>query len=1011
MGKVLNKLFVLRATSLVVAAAITAGLIVGNNIAKANENNINSILCPPIVHKDSLEKSRETGQSMAKQIVEEGSVLLKNNDNVLPLDLGYDRVNVFGWASVDWAYGANSSSCSGRVMAEDSKRESLVGLYEALTKYQIEYNPDLKEMYEKYAAPYNYATKDPGSVNNDNVITLHEPEISDATYYTQKLLDDALDYSDVALVVITRNAGEDIPADRAMKKAGKNYVNESNKIYLDLSIEEEHLLKYVGNNYDKVVVIVNSPAAMDLSFLNTIPGLDAAIQVGFTGTHGAESIPALLWGDKTPSGHLVDTYLYDRTLSFAYRAKNTASFTGGLSKNFFEYIENIYVGYRWYETADAEQYWDEYQREILNEKDDPITVTGYDAVVQYPFGYGLSYTDFEYSLEDTYFTKNGEKINQLDVDGEYHINLKVTNVGDFPGKDVAEVYLEAPYYVGEIEKSSKSLVGYEKTIELAPNKSEILDIEIQLSDCLSYDCYDKNNNGHTGYELDKGTYKFHLGKNSHEDILMNANGKNNQPGVVSFDVSTTVDVNKDKYTGAEVDNLFTGEDAVDGYPIDAVEENYSPDYISRENFPDIQQFEGTKSRPASSKIMETYFFDKAKGDAWDNATVDKFGNDVYNEEVVWGVNHDMKVYENNEVTELGYQLGEDYDDPEWEPLLEQVTVNEVINTVNKSYGTPAVASVGKPKLNEVDGPAQIKCYYQQPPRGTGYPCEVVLAQTWNKELAEDFGLSFAQDMNSVSINGMWGWGCNLHRTPVGGRNWEYYSEDPFISGKTIANAVKGLLKGGRYCYLKHFCMNESETRKKEGFTFTTEQALRECYFKPFQMAIQEGGAVGIMTSFNRIGAVYSGGSEASITGVARNEWGFKGAIITDWADLGGSYMSIDQQLRSGGDLGMNVELNGYSGARFTYSEQSTRRLQHQMKEVMHHVLYSWLRSQYLNKEYNENPESTTKVIQTASIESFKWWKMALVDVNILLGGGALIFVIMMFLPKTKKVAKGDGKDE
>ena len=999
----IGKEWILRGASILTAGVVVAGLIIGDTIVKKNENNLNSILCPPIVHEDSLVVSRETGQKMAEQIIEEGAVLLKNN-GTLPLKGSNDKVNVFGWASVDWAYGANSGSCSGRVMAEDSKRESLVDIYDALSAYQINYNNELKDMYLRYASPYVYALKDPGSVSNDNVITLHEPEISDSSYYSEALLENALAYSNTALVVITRNAGEDIPADRAMRKAGKNYTPESNKIYLDLSIEEEHLLTYVGENYKNVVVLINSPAAMDLSFLNTIPGLDAALQVGFTGTHGASAIPSLLYGEKTPSGHLVDTYTYDRSLSFAFRAKNAASFSGSVlnGKKFFEYIENIYVGYRWYETADATHYWADYDRIILDSNDKETLVKGYDSVVQYPFGYGLSYTDFEYKLEDHYFTKNGEKIDDVDVEGEYHIKLKVTNVGERKGKDVAQVYLEAPYHRGQIEKSAKALVAYEKTIELEPGKSEILDIEIQISDCLSYDCYDLNNNSHTGYELDKGEYKFHLGKNSHVDIEMTNLENEKVPGVLSFNVPATINVLRDKYTHAVVDNLFTGDEAVDGYPIDAVERDYEPDYLTRADFADIQEFHGIESRQASNKLNNVYFFDQAKGDAWDNATVDKFGEPVFNGQVVWGKDNGMRIAENGQVTALGYELGENYDNPKWEQLLEQVTVDEVTNTINKSYGTPAVNSVGKPALNEVDGPAQIKCYYQQPPRGTGYPSAVTIAQTWNKELAEDFGLSFAMDMNSVSINGLWGWGCNLHRTPVGGRNWEYFSEDPYMSGKVLAGAVKGLLKGGRYSYIKHFCMNESETNKKEGFTFTTEQAYRECYLKPFQMGIQEGGAVGIMTSFNRIGAVYSGGSEASITGVARKEWGFKGAIITDWADQGGSYMSIDQQFRSGGDLGMNTSLNGYSGARFTYNASATPRVQHQMKEVMHHVLYSWLRCQYLNKQYNENPDSKVKVIQTASIESYKWYKTLLVDVNILLGGGALIFLLFAFIPVKKK---------
>ena len=996
----MNKIWIPRIASLIVAGAVTGGLIVGNKIALDNENNLNSILCPPIVHEDSLEISKQSGQQMAKQIVEEGSVLLKNN-GVLPLDYGTNKVNVFGWASVDWAYGANSSSCSGRVMAEDSKRSSLVDIYDALTEYGIDYNESLKEMYLKYAAPYLYALKDPGAVVNNNVITLHEPEVNDPTFYTDELLDEAEAYSSTALVVITRNAGEDIPADRAMRKAGANAASEPGKIYLDLSIEEQHLLEYVGSTFRDVVVLINSPAAMDLTFLNTIPGIDAAMQVGFTGTHGAAVIPSLLYGDLTPSGHLVDTYVYDRSMSFAYRAKNPVDFSSGLGKHFYEYVENIYVGYRWYETADAEGYWDGYTRDLLDLHDTEYEAKGYDAIVQYPFGHGLSYTHFDYALEGTYFTYNGAEVQAIDPRGEFHIKLKVTNSGNYKGKDVAQVYLEAPYHNGEIEKSAKSLVGFEKTVELEPGKSEVLDLSIAISDCLSYDCYDANNDGHTGYELDRGEYVFHLGKNSHEDIVMSEGAHKDLPGKVSFEVPDILHVDTDKYTGKKVQNLFTGEDAVDGYPLDAVEENYAPNYLSRANFPDIEDYHGPAPRPASQQLKDAYFFTKEKGDAWDNADEDIFGNPVFDGDVLWGEDNGLVIAENGKVTDLGYQLGADYDDPDWEPLLEQITIGETINMINESYGTAAVPSVGKPMLPEVDGPAQIKCYYQQPPRGTGYPDAVVIAQTWNKSLAENFGLSFALDMNSVSINGLWGWGCNLHRTPVGGRNWEYFSEDPFISGSMLTYAVRGLLKGGRYSYIKHFCLNETETGKVEGFTFTTEQAYRECYLKPFQMAIQEGGAVGIMTSFNRIGAVYSGGSEASITGVARMEWGFRGAIITDWANNNG-YMSIDHQLRAGGDLGMNNDLNGYSGARFNYDQTATPRLQHQMKEAMHHVIYSWLRSQYLNKLYNENPDTDVKIIQTASIESFKWWKMALVDVNIVIGGAAAIFVIMAFLPRKKE---------
>ncbi len=1001
-----KKNLILRIASIATTAAVGCGLIVGNYYAFENESNLNQILCPPVVNEKTLEKTQQQAQEMSKQIVSEGSVLLKNNDGALPLDVVEDsRVNIFGWASIDWAYGANSSSCSGRVMTEDGSDASLIDLYDALTEYEIEYNPDLEAMYRRYSAPYLYAMKAPNNVNNDNVITLHEPNIDDKNYYTDELLSRALSYSQTALVVITRNAGEDIPADRPMRKAGSGATTESDKIYLDVSAEELALLEYVGAAYEKVVVIINCPVAMDLGFLDTIPGLDAALQVGFTGTHGAAAIPKLLYGEVSPSGRLVDTYAYDRNTSFAMKTKSGAQWSsGGNGKYFFEYLENIYVGYRWYETADAENYWDEYTRELLDETDAFSDVFGYDAVVQYPFGYGLSYTEFTWDVLSYELTIDGKPTNELTPECEIVFKVNVTNVGDYAGKDVVEVFLNAPYYDGEIEKAYVSLVGYEKTILLQPGENQILEVRVDADDCLSYDCYDRNDDGHSGYELDRGTYRFQLMKNSHEIKTANFPNDNlkNVDAVVAYEVEETIPVDEDKYTGATVENLFTGSDAVDGYPIDAVENGYSPAYLERDSFADIQTFEGLKSRPASSLLNATYSFTQEKCNEWDNAKVDVFGEPTFQGTVEWGAQNGLKVYEANEVTELGYDLGADYDDPMWEDVLAQVTVSECLNVINKSYGTPAIPSVGKPSCPELDGPAQIKCYYQDAPRGTGYPSAVVIAQTWNKELAEDFGLSFAQDMASVGINGLWGWGTNIHRTPVGGRNWEYYSEDPFISGSVLANAVKGLNKGGRYCYIKHFCLNESESNKVEGFTFTTEQALREIYLKPFRMAIEQGGALGIMTSFNRIGAVYSGGSQAAIAGVVRGEWGFRGSIITDWANTGG-YMSIDHQLRAGGDLGMNTNLN--AGVRAEYSEKGTPRLQYQMKEAVHHVLYTWLRSQYLNKEYNENPETTEQVIQTASIESWKWWKTLLIDVDVALSGLCVLWVVMSFLPDKKSEQK------
>ena len=278
-----NKTWLLRGVSLAATVIVGGGLIVGNCIAMNEQNNLDQLLCPPIVNQSTVKKTLEEGQTMSKQIVAEGAVLLKNNNNVLPLSKDNKSVNVSGWASVDWAYGANSSSCSGRVVAEDDKESSLTDLYKAFDQYGVNYNPEIKSMYLRYFTPYVYALKAPGSVVNTNVITLHEPNITDKNYYSDSLLQNAEKYSDTAIVVITRNAGEDIAPDGSkdgshMRKGGAGFTDEADKIYLDVSCEEEQMLEYVGKTYENVVVVINCSVAMDLSFLNTIPGLDAALQ-------------------------------------------------------------------------------------------------------------------------------------------------------------------------------------------------------------------------------------------------------------------------------------------------------------------------------------------------------------------------------------------------------------------------------------------------------------------------------------------------------------------------------------------------------------------------------------------------------------------------------------------------------------------------------------------------------------------------------------------------------------
>lgn len=987
---------------------LVVALIVGNCIAFNFEQEISTLIAPPIIDEEAMEHSSATGQEMSKRIMEEGAVLLKN-DGILPLSKNIKQVNVFGWRSIDWIYGSEGSSASGGVAPEDNDFSKNIDIYKALNAYGIQYNKRLYDMYYSYIAPDHQSANLKDGTKIKDLIYLRDPKISDKNYYSDALLSYSKEYSDVAIVVIGRMAGESMnPSLTTQVKKGPGATNDDTRHYLEISTEEEALLRYCGENFDKVIVLLNMSNPFECGFLDAISGIDACFYLGYTGTRGAVALPSLLYGDISPSGKTVDIFPYDAFtnpgnvfLSQKYSDYNSA---------YIDITENIYIGYKWYETADAEGFWNDY---TLYEGE--RQKTGYDAVVQFPFGYGLSYTTFDWMIKGFYLHDEnlgeGEERTELapgsNITDKTKIDVvvNVKNTGTVRGREVVEVYLTAPYVQGGIEKAYVSLVGFNKTNILEPSENEDIVITLDAYDFASYDCYGLNNAGddiHTGYELDAGVYTLRFMSNSH--TLKEVGYKSNEYKRATFDynVDSLINIDVDPITGNTVGNLFTGTKAVDAVPIDAKSKDgsYDPNirWFSRSAFPSASKWaEMSVARAITPAAKGANVFDEARASAWDNAAVDEFGNQIAATKPTWGAKNNLMLAKNGIITELGKKLGADYYANEWEAVLDQVTVAEFQDIISKYYGTETMNSVGKPVLSDYDGPAQIKGF-NFAPRGTGYPTMVTVAQTWNPSLAYEFGKAFGNDMKSVGAMGLWGWAIDIHRSAFFGRNHESPSEDSFLAGRIVTNAVKGLNTRGKYCFLKHFAAYGYGYDGQN--VWMSEQCLREIYLKPFRMAFVEGGALGCMTTYQGLGGERSETTVALLTGVLRKEWGFKGAITTDYI-LTNAY--CDSILRCGGNLGMGVSLSIGS-----YNENSSARLQQRMRESIKQVLYTWLRADYYEQMYLLAPDVNDTVIKTVSINTWSWWQPFMTCLDIFIGVGCVLWATLVLLSvfmKDKRVSE------
>ncbi len=907
--------------------------------------------------KEMMKQYLEMGEKIAFDVQAEGTVLVQNN-GVLPLETA-TKVNVFGWASSNWL--ASGSGSAQTVTIETD-------LLKALEAAGFSYNTELAKMYEKFmpSNPYkdalhNYAEK---------TCRLYEPSITNEKYYSKDLLAKAKDFSDTVIVVLGRYSGESIDCPREQYKVTetkngkydeKNVIVDKSRTFLDASTEELALLEYVAENYETVIVLVNNTNPMNLNFLSTIEGIDACLVTGTTGINAVSAIPAILTGEVNPSGRLSDTYAYDFKTSSTYINSgmegegmylDAEGFypADGVTTNpnvgdnplyegvsYVDYVEGIYVGYKWYETADAEGFWDEVDNQYGK---------GYAGVVQFPFGYGLSYTTFAQEIVD-FVTK----------DGEICVTVRVTNTGKVAGKEVVQLYYTPPYTKGGIEKSHVELCGFAKTRLLQPTESQDVSITCKVEDMASYDCYDANENGFAGYELEAGDYVIKVMKNAHELA-----GENTW---VTFHNPTNIQYPTSAATGKDVYNKFTGETAIDGVSVDGSDSDANITYLTRADFKGTFPNELALNRTMTENLKDLNLY--LEEDA--NAFIDKTASDI-----VTGAENGLLLYDENGFTQLGLELGGDYNHEKWDAVLDQLTLNEMKNLVLHGYTkTMEALSVGKIQTKDYDGPAQMGGFANcVQGKTTGFPNATVIAQTWNTQLAYDFGFIEGAQAGQLGIEGWYAPAANMHRTPFGGRNYEYYSEDEFVSGMMAAKTVEGSLDAGTFCYMKHLICYEQDSMRDSLYTWMTEQALREIYLEPFKIAIEKGGLSGIMTSYNRLGAVWAGGSKALMTDVVRDEFGFKGCIITDYSDHQ-QFMIMDQALRAGGDLWMD----GFVMGDFAYETESNS-FKQELRRACKNILYMWTNAGYKNAQYLQSRDAVeekplfVRPVETKQVSLVTW---------------------------------------
>lgn len=969
-----------------VAALLLAGLVAGNWAASYFETSITAFLCGTGESFENASLTLEQSDKLCRKVGDESIVLLKNENATLPMKT-LTKVNVFGWGGSDEGFllkgvGSGSSTISAK---------KSVSLLQALEAEGITCNPDLVNFYKNWGESNKNSLRRNSALGTGNAYKLAEPSASELENY----MADAYDYSDTAIFVLSRCGGEnmgDLPSG-----------------YLDITAGEKATLDLLKENFDNVIVLLNTTNTMHTGFLEDA-GVDAAMYVGITGQSAAAAIPRILKGDVNPSGKLSDTMPYGDEYDPTYANIATGS---------NQYAESIYYGYKWYETADAEGYFDN----VSNDYGE-----GYDGVVQYSFGHGLSYTDFEWSVDSLYTLNDAGEKQLLDhtkaivadgikPDEKIYLDVIVDNVGEVAGKDVVELFFTPEYISGEVEKAHMNLIDFAKTPELKAEESSKVTMSFTLYDMAAYDCYDKNENGSAVWELDSGDYTLKLMKDSH-------NKKDCEYNEIVFQVNNDIIIDKDTTTGTEIENRFTGDGAYLGLQIDALDYGGAT-YMTRANFEGTFP-KNTAARPNASIISTA---DNSYNDApYQSLPEITTGEDngLYLATLGDGSKATLNQLNgslNGEVLEWNYDLMKDlidYDSDTWDDLLNQMTPKEIKDLIELGgFRRLAVESVGKPLQKDYDGPAGFNTNTLTGTWGgealdteswTAYPSEALIGCSWNKDLMFEMGRSMGAEADKTAVEGWYAPGVNLHRNAYLGRNFEYYSEDGVLSGKLAANVVYGAKTNGLICYVKHFVASDSGSNPRDTDTWMTEQCLRENVLKPFEIVVKEGGANAMMSAFNDLGSIWCGANYGLLTEILRNEWGFRGVVITDWTNSGSrGGMSVRQGIRAGNDLWLNPYTT-YGGDALNTNDATDMKA---ARIAAKNILYSLVDAEYEAEQYR-NMDIDDLYQTSGSIgfkeEVFAWWKPVLVGVDIL---GAIAILVLLFgkskAEKAAKQAKKNGK--
>ena len=863
---------------------------------------------------------------LAKDVQSEAVTLLKNDDSNLPLS--GKKVNVFGWGSTNPVYGGTGSGSM-------SKQYKTVSLLDGMKQAGLKTNTELSKLYTDYRKD----RPEVGMFAQDWTL----PEVP-AKQYSDKLVSDAKDFSDEAVVVLTRVGGEgaDLPTD--MKAKGITYKNNSKdyddfqkgESFLQLSKTERDMIDLVTSNFKKVTLVYNGANTFQFDFLNDYPQIQSVVWCPPAGQTGFSALGEVLAGETNPSGKTSDTFLKDLTKSVSYnnfgkfeytnmadKAAKYKGFTGDdvtAIPGFVNYSEGIYVGYKFYETASDEG--------LIN----------YDDTVAFPFGYGLSYTSFDQKLDSVKYKG-----------GKVTVTATVTNTGDKAGKDVVEAYYNPPYTDGGIEKASKNLAGFEKTKELQPGESQSQKVTVKFDDddMASYDY-----KGAKAYVLEKGDYDISIQSDSHHVIDHKA-----------ITVKDTVTYDSDS-------NTHNGDKTVATNQFDDVAGDVT--YLSRADH--FANYKEATAAPTNFKMS-----DKAKETFYNNSNYDpkKFDKDS-DKMPTTGAKNGLK---------LSDMYGKDYDDADWDKLLDQLTFDDMDNLIaNGGYGTPAVKSVGKIQLTDADGPASLNNNFTGV-GSIGFPASTAFACTWNRDLAKQFGEMIGDMAHDMHVAGWYAPAMNIHRSAFSGRTFEYFSEDSLLSGAMASNEIAGAKSKGVYSFMKHFALNDQETNRTNMVcTWANEQSIRETYLKPFEMSVKEGGAQAVMSSFNYIGYTYAGASSNLLQTVLRGEWGFKGFVLTDY--FGGyGYQNADQEVRAGNDSMLaTTKITNHITDKSATSVKA-------MRQAAHNILYTAANSwQYANGE----PKVATPIWKTAMYVA--WGVTAVLVI------GLEIVAIKRYLNRKKAVA-------